>query len=291
MSGVDSAISRLSSLSDSAGTIESYSYLGLDNVVGTTSGTGGTESTLDRFGRIAEMTATTWTSTLVMDYSYTYDDNSNVLTKTDNVNTGLSQTYSYDNVNELKGYAEGTISGGVITGTPTSSQSLEYDALGNMTSNTINSGTATTYSANAQNEYTSISSGTTPTYDANGNMTTDSAGLKYVYDAWNRVVAVKDSGGSTLETFKYDGLGRRIAVTDTSTSTTTNFIYSAAGQVLEESVGGVYTQRDVWSPVYVNALLLRDTDTSGTGLTATGSSYTPPLGGSGCELERGGIAG
>ncbi len=55
---------------------------------------------------------------------------------------------------------------------------------------------------------------------------------------------------------------------------TTTLYYSAAWQVLEESVAGVYTQRYVWSPVYVNALVLRDTDTSGTGLTATGSSLT-----------------
>ncbi len=43
---------------------------------------------------------------------------------------------------------------------------------------------------------------------------------------------------------------------------------------LEESVAGVYTQRYVWSPVYVNALVLRDQDLSGTGLTATGTVGT-----------------
>ena len=89
-------------------------------------------------------------------------------------------------------------------------------------------------------------------------MTTDSAGLQYVYNAWNQVVTVKNSSGTTLETYEYDGLGRRIAVTNSSTSTTTNLYYSSDSQVLEEYSSGDYTNRYVWSPVYVNALILRD---------------------------------
>jgi RHS repeat-associated protein len=167
--------------------------------------------------------------------------------------------HTYNSLNELTSYSEGalTYDHTAISGTATASQSLEYDALGNMTSVTTDGGTALTRAANAQNEYTSVSGATTPTYDNNGNMTTDSAGLKYSYDAWNRLIAVKNSAGTTtLETFEYDGLGRRIAV-DVG-GTTTKLYYSAAGQVLEESSGGDYTNRYVWSPVYVNALILRD---------------------------------
>jgi RHS repeat-associated protein len=256
-SGLNSTISRVSSLSDSSGTLQSYTFQGLETVVGLSDpGPSVSETTtLDNFGRVSNMT---WThsSTTLSEYSYTYDDNSNVLSKTDGVHSSLSQLYTYDNLNELTGYQEGTISGGTI-GSPTASQSLDYDALGNVTSNTINGGTAQTRSANAQNEYTSISGATTPTYDSNGNMTTDSTGLKYIYDAWNRLVKVENSAGtSTLETFAYDGLGRRIVIAQGST--TTELFYSAAGQVLEESSGGDYTNRYVWSPVYVNALVLRD---------------------------------
>jgi hypothetical protein len=43
--------------------------------------------------------------------------------------------------------------------------------------------------------------------------------------------------------------------------------------VVEESSGGIDTTRYVWSPVDVSSLVQRDTDTSGTGLTATGASY------------------
>ena len=226
-SGLNDTISRLSSVTDSTGTLQSLTYQGLGTVVGISMplpNVNGT-FTLDQFDRVSELKwVNAGTSTTLVDLQYSYDDDDNVLSKTDLVNTTQSQLFNYDNLNELTGYQEGTISGGVIS-SPTASQSLAFDALGNTTSNTVNGGTAETLTANAQNQYTSVSGATTPTYDANGNMTTDSAGLKYVYNAWNQVVAVKNSSGTTtLETFEYDGLGRRIAVTNVATSTTTNFL-------------------------------------------------------------------
>ncbi len=93
------------------------------------------------------------------------------------------------------------------------------------------------------------------TYDANGNLTADGSGNTYVYDAWNRLVKV-NNGGTTVAAYGYDGLGRRI--TETHGTTTTDLYLSAQGQVLEERVGGVVQARNVWSPVYVNAMVLRD---------------------------------
>jgi RHS repeat-associated protein len=114
-----------------------------------------------------------------------------------------------------------------------------------------------TRSANKQNEITSVSGATTPTYDANGNMTGDESGKTLVYDAWNRLVAVK-SGSTTLETFAYDGLNQRVR--NTVGSTTTDLYYSSDWQVLEEKVGSNTTKRYVWSPVSVDVLILRDRD-------------------------------
>ena len=37
---------------------------------------------------------------------------------------------------------------------------------------------------------------------------------------------------------------------------------------------GYYTERYVWSPTYINSMVDRDTDTSGSGLTATGSEFS-----------------
>ncbi|MCS7045186.1 MAG: hypothetical protein NZO58_02400 [Gemmataceae bacterium] len=104
-------------------------------------------------------------------------------------------------------------------------------------------------------------------YDRNGNLTTDETGRQAVYDAWNRLVAVTDAGGNPLKTYAYDGLHRRIS--ETANGTTTDFYYSNAWQVLEERVtsGGTSVPRVqyVWSPVYVDALILRDRDSNGDG--------------------------
>jgi RHS repeat-associated protein len=142
------------------------------------------------------------------------------------------------------------------------SQSWTPDALGNFTSVTTN-GSTQTRSANQQNEITSISDQNNPTYDANGNLTSDGTGNSYVYDAWNELVAVK-SNGTTVASYSYDGLGRRI--TQTEGGTTSDLYYSAADQVLEEAVGGAAQARNVWSPVYVNALVLRDQSSQQNGL-------------------------
>ena len=93
-------------------------------------------------------------------------------------------------------------------------------------------------------------------------MTADGSGNTYVYDAWNRLVAV-NGGDTTVATYSYDGTGRRI--TETHGSTTTALYFSTAGQVLEEQVGGVTQAQNVWSPVYVNALVLRDQSSEGDG--------------------------
>jgi len=116
---------------------------------------------------------------------------------------------------------------------------------------------------NAQNEITGISGAVLPTYDANGNLTRDEAGRQFVYDAWNRLVEVRDGSGETVKRYAYDGLHRRIS--ETADGVTTAFYYSDQWQVLEERVGGQTTVQYVWSPVYVDALILRDRDSDGDG--------------------------
>jgi RHS repeat-associated protein len=280
-SGLDDSISRLSSISDATGTLESYAYLGLGTVVerdhpqpgldlsylSPTSSTGeaGDQYTgLDRFGRVAEQFWTNAASTSVSDFLYGYDRNSNATYRDDQVNTSFGELYTYDGLNQLSSFQRGTLNSTKdgITGTASASQDWNYDALGNWNSVTTD-GSTQTRTANAQNQITSISGATTPTYDSNGNMTGDETGKTFVYDAWNRLVAVK-SGSTVLETFGYDGLNRRVS--QTVGSVTTNLLYSDQDQVLEEEVGGATTMQYVWSPVYVNAMIVRDraTTTPGT---------------------------
>ncbi len=275
-SGLDDSISRLSSISDSGGVLESYKYLGLDTVVERdhpqnnvnqtyiaqpgqpqTGDAGDPYTGLDRFGRVVDQNWVNSTTGVSTDnFQYGYNQDGDVLYKQNLVDAVMSELYQYDSLHQLINFQRGTLNStdNGIVGTPSASQSWSPDALGNFNSVTTN-GTTQTRTANQQNEITSIEGSSAVTYDANGNLTADGSGNTYVYDAWNRLVAV-NNGGQTIAAYGYDGLGRRI--TETHGNTTTDLYYSANWQVLEERVGGVVQARNVWSPVYVDALVLRD---------------------------------
>jgi len=310
-SGLDSNISRLSSLSDSSGTLQTYSYLGLDTVVilndtqpgieltyvkqsGESNGDGGDQYTgLDRFGRVVDQRWINTTSNTATDrFQYGYDQDDNVLYKNNLVNSSFSELYhangssnGYDNLNQLTAFARGTLNGTNDTiSSPTQSESWSMDALGNFTSVS-----GTTETNNKQNEATGFGSATL-TYDSNGNLTTDQNGNTLVYDAWNRLVAYKN-GSTTLETLSYDGLGRQVVV---NPGTATDLYYSDQWQVLEERVGGAAKVHYVWSAVYVDALVLRDRDATGSGTLSerlwvqqdANWNVTALVNGSGTVVER-----
>jgi len=91
--------------------------------------------------------------------------------------------------------------------------------------------------------------------DNAGNMTTDETGRTFTYDAWNRLIKVS---GTTR--YAYDALGRPIK------EGSTELYYSKDWQVLEErNSSNAPVARYVWSPVYVDAMVLRDRDTNGDG--------------------------
>jgi RHS repeat-associated protein len=87
----------------------------------------------------------------------------------------------------------------------------------------------------------------------------DETGRTLTYDAWNRLVSVSGSPGVT---HTYDALGRRIR--ETRGTTVTDLYYSDQWQVLEERTGSS-KMHYVWSPVYVDAMVLRDRDANGDG--------------------------
>src|SRR5207302_7722679 len=102
------------------------------------------------------------TTTSTDDFLYGYDQNGNVLYKNNSLNSADSELYhangasnGYDNLNQLVAFSRGTLSdtnGDGIPDTiasPSTSESWNYDALGNRTSVTLN-GNTTTYSANQQ---------------------------------------------------------------------------------------------------------------------------------------------
>jgi RHS repeat-associated protein len=273
-SGLDSNISRLSSLSDSGIFLESYLYLGLGTVVerdhpqtGTNltyiSQTGGTGDGgdryvgLDRFGRVVDQN---WYNSnpanAKEEYQYSYDRDSNRLSRQDVQHPLNNETYSYDALNQLASFQRGS-----------HSQSWTPDALGNFsTVTTTDNGVPQTQNRthNQQNELINIG---TPSlvYDNNGNLTQDNTtgpSSVYTYDAWNRLVSATTPNGSV--TYQYDALGRRVIETRAAT---TDLYYSSQWQVLEERTGGMSPTRlqYVWSPVYVDALVARDSRDPSTG--------------------------
>jgi RHS repeat-associated protein len=280
--GLSDTISRLLSITDGATTLESYSYLGLGTVVtrahpqpgvdltyvkltGESDGAAGDKYTgLDAFGRVIDQRWTTSGGTAADRRQYGYDRDSNRLYADNKVSTSNSELYAYDGLNQLTSFQRGTLNGTKtgLTGSATRAQSWAFDAVGNFNSQTTD-GTTQTRSANKQNEITSISSATTPTYDNNGNLTTDETGRTFKYDAWNRLVEVRNSSSTLLATYRHDALGRRDR--ETRGSTTTDLYYSSDWQVLEERVGSAVKLSYVWSPVYVDALICRDRDSTGGG--------------------------
>jgi RHS repeat-associated protein len=263
-SGVDDRISRLSSISDSSATLEAYSYLGLNTVVARSHPQTGINQTyvipggnpdggdqytgLDRFGRVVEER---WlnpnTNTVSDDFLYTYDRDGNRLTSSNALDSALSQQFSYDNLNQLATFTQGS-----------HTESWSLDAVGNWLSFTDN-GSTQTRTFNNQNQLTSLSGATTPTYDANGNTLTDDNGTRYSYDAWNRIVQVV--AGSQIENFSYDALGRRDTIQNNSNFALDEY-FSSNWQVIEEDQQGAVQNQFVWSRVYVDALVEQDSGSS-----------------------------
>ncbi|HXG09406.1 MAG TPA: hypothetical protein VNK04_06420 [Gemmataceae bacterium] len=288
--GLDDHISRLSSLFDNSATLESYDYLGLATVVrrahpqpsvdltyikqaGEANGDAGDPYTgLDRFGRVVDQRWRKGDGSHTDRFAYGYDRNSNRLYRQNLVDAAFSELYhangaseGYDLLNQLTAFRRGVLSDSNSDGIPDTvttasrSQEWQFDALGNWSTLTTD-GTPESRSHNRQNQITAISGQTTPAYDNNGNLTTDQMGKTLVYDAWNRLVKVKD-GSATLVAYTHNALNRR--VTEDRSGTVTDLYYSDQWQVLEERVSGTTKIQYVWSPVYVDALVLRDRDADG----------------------------
>jgi RHS repeat-associated protein len=127
-----------------------------------------------------------------------------------------------------------------------------------------------------------------PVHDAAGNMTSmpkpsdlgNSISAKY--DAWNRLVEVSD-GGVLVAKFRYDGEGHRILKMFDSQSPgapdgldTYEHLFLKGQQVIETRKGSGSTAaqaealqpkyQHIWSPRYIDSLILRDANTDGDGL-------------------------
>jgi RHS repeat-associated protein len=269
--------------------------------------TAGTYAGFDRFGRTVSQK---WTksSTAIDQFDYTYDYAGDRLTR--DVPSSLysaddhDQVYTYDGLHRLGGYQQGTQSGSSIVGSSLDrQQDWTLDQLGNWAGffdGVYDGGeevetTSQTRTHNGANEITAFTTSgwIDPSHDAAGNMTeipqpTDPTLSSYLlsYDAWNRLVEVKD-GTSTVLKMRYDGLGRRIARIAIvpgggrgggTIDVPTDYYYNEQWQLLEERYNGDVDPRAqyVWHPYYIDALAVRywDSDTDGSyGGTNEGAQY------------------
>ena len=277
---LDDAIGRVDYLADDNGSggigshDVNYSYLGLSTIVGQAQGNGITETTtLNTFGEVGEIKyVNTSTSTTTDDFQYGYDNDGNVLYEVNGVNANFSQLFSYDDLNRLNSDQRGTLNTGHTAITtdntlPGSSQSWDLDAVGNQTSVTTD-GTAKDNTVNSQNQLT-VNGSSDLAYDKDGNTTTDENGDTEVYNAWNDLVAIKNSGGTILTAYTYDADGERTS--QTASGTTTDFYLTAQGQIIEERQGSVVTAQNVFNIDFVNDLLLRDDNSTSGSLGISGS--------------------
>ena len=293
---IDDIMSRLSSIFDDAdddGTIDTgedvyaaYDYLGAGRIVTEDYAeaevkldyTANDFAALDRFGRVLDQVWTDYGADPDAEldhFGYTYDRAGNRTERDNDLHTSFNEDYTYDNLDRL-------------TDTDRADafdQSWTLDGLGNF-AEFDNDGTTQDHTANAANELTAVNGWTSPAHDAAGNMTTiptPSGSLGAKYDGWNRLIEVTD-GTDPLAEFAYDGTGRRIVqwtdFVDDEPQAATHYFHDDQ-QVIETRQGSPATApesldeqyQNIWSPRYIDSLILRDEYSSGVLQTASRLYY------------------
>jgi RHS repeat-associated protein len=136
-------------------------------------------------------------------------------------------------------------------------ESWNFDKTGNWTTYDKNA-VVENRTHSAANEILTISGLTSQSvHDKNGNMTI-LPDLKGKYDAWNRLVEVRDSSGNLIARYDYNGLNQRIRKTVGNVVTTSFF--NERWQELESREPGTMSPVTtfVWGLRYIDDLVLRE---------------------------------
>ncbi|MBP9222927.1 MAG: RHS repeat-associated core domain-containing protein [Verrucomicrobiales bacterium] len=238
----------------------------------------------DRFGRVQEMR---WqgssTGTPIDAWQWGFNEASNRTWKKNLVaSSGQDEAYGYDGLYQVIRDAVGTLNTNrtSIGGVPGEEEDFTYDPTGNWLgyrkSEDGGSVLDQSRSNNKDNQLTQIDgSSSLLAYDRAGNATKTAPGTngdwsKYyqpVWDAWNRIVEVKDETGTTIQKNAYDGLTRRI--TKEASGVVTHTYWSDRWKPLEERTGSSTSaaRSYLWGerPGHRDELVLRDRDTDGNG--------------------------
>ncbi|MCY2964772.1 MAG: hypothetical protein NT069_14230 [Planctomycetota bacterium] len=258
--------------------------------------TGDIYSGLDRFSRVKDCRWYNYgTSTDAVRIKHGYDRAGNRLYREDPVaasyGKAFDELYAYDATNRLRDMQRGTLNGSktaITGGTKTFEQCWTLDATGNWQGFREDSDGNSSWdlvqarSDNKVNEITGVtnavgSAWVGPAYNRAGNMTTvpqpadPTKGYTATYDAWNRFVKLVDASNSqTVQENAYDGRMFRTvrkSYTGGVLSETRHYLYTTAWQVAEERTGtSTSAERQlVWGLRYIDDLILRDRDDTGTG--------------------------
>jgi RHS repeat-associated protein len=115
-----------------------------------------------------------------------------------------------------------------------------------------------------------------PNWDDRGNLigsfkpSARGTALTFVWDAWDRMVAVKE-GSTTLASYAFDGRGYRVSETVTpvggGSAVTTHNYYNDGWQLIEQRAGTATTAKKqfIWSAAYIDALVQQQEDTNADG--------------------------
>jgi RHS repeat-associated protein len=256
-------------------------------LVSETNGEGGDQyAGLDRFYRVVDQR---WRKpsdgSHVCRQKHAYDRASNKLYTNDLVFPALSELYhtndvptqkSYDPLSRLLDFRRGVLTASGLNGTVLDrvpvlnvsdkwieSEQWTLDQLGNWP-RVVRDDEPEDRTHDSQNELntqTKESVTTTNSYDLNGNLKTNGKGDQYRWDAWNRLVEAKNSDGVILAVYSYDA--RDFRIRKMAGGVTTDVYHTPGWQEIEYRIGTAVKEQFVWSPVYIDALILRDRDADG----------------------------
>ena len=233
---------------------------------------------LDRFGRVTDHSWKNSNGTALAQIKHGYDRVGNRLYREDvvaaNASKSFDELYAYDAMNQLVDMQRGKLnsSKNAIASGKNFAEQFAFDATGNFATYKQDAAGDGTFELNQArthtkaNEIATIAGASTYTAnDANGNMTkvlkpsSWSAAFNLVYDAWNRLVTVKDTNNTTLiAEYRYDGTNRRVlkkTYTSGTLSETREFCFNRNWQCVEEYVGSTCDTRYVWGLRYIDDLI------------------------------------
>ncbi|GGI45787.1 hypothetical protein GCM10008018_13870 [Paenibacillus marchantiophytorum] len=216
-----------------------------------------TVNTYDALNRLHTVTNTKGNTTLSI-YSYEYDDNNNITSKTETVNQVTNTTnYSYDALNRLRriNRQDGSTASymydlkGNRSTLQDSAMNLSlpdtgytYDLLNRLTS--VTSGTITTSFAYAPNNLRYKKTSGTQTvqyqYNANGQVISESDGnntVKANYIRGDRLLAKKETSTSKMYYYLYNGHGDVVQIVDANGTTVNQYQYDEWGNIVNKTEG------------------------------------------------------